>query len=301
MYSKSLIGFVFAIGVVSSVWAEEQEFVVAGYLPEYRLDSWQPSGDTLTDIVFFSLSVDDSGQLDTRKFTPVVARKLASLREQTNSRMLVTVGGWGRSGGFAKMATDDSRRSDFVAGLVTFTAEHDFDGVDYDWEHPSDAAEITAYSNLVVDTKAGLPPGKMVTVAMAPWNALEPALFDAVDRIHLMSYDHGFPQATFGKSQADVDAVVKMGCPAAKIALGIPFYGRNEKREAKTWAELAGDPAADPATNTIQGFAANGPDLVARKVKYAKATGLCGVMIWEIGQDSKGDQSLLRAIKARAF
>jgi GH18 family chitinase len=40
----------------------------------------------------------------------------------------------------------------------------------------------------------------------------------------------------------------------------------------------------------------NGVSTITRKVKFAQQTLLGGVMIWEIGQDATGDNSLLKSI-----
>ncbi|MDA8744874.1 glycoside hydrolase family 18 protein [Rubripirellula amarantea] len=276
--------------------ADDSKFVVAGYLPSYRLDDWQPTNDRITDIIYFGPSVTEDGSLDVSGYSDAARQRLAEIREKTNARILVTVGGWGKSKGFATMASNDDNRAAFVETLMTFLRDEGFDGVDYDWEHPANAKELHGYTQLVVDTKAALPYGKLVTLAMAPWNQLEPALFSAIDRIHLMSYDHGFPQATLDKSVADVDMVRGMGCPASKIVLGIPFYGRNKDRAAKTYAQLARSQSAGPSVNIIDGFAANGPELVTAKVRLAKTEKLAGVMIWEVGQDTQGESSLMNAI-----
>ena len=41
----------------------------------------------------------------------------------------------------------------------------------------------------------------------------------------------------------------------------------------------------------------NGPDTVRQKVKLAVNSKLGGVMVWELGQDANGQQSLLRVIQ----
>ena len=54
----------------------------------------------------------------------------------------------------------------------------------------------------------------------------------------------------------------------------------------------------EKAQDEAGGFFFNGPNTLAKKVKLAKERGLGGAMIWEIGQDAKGEDSLLRQVVA---
>lgn len=78
----------------------------------------------------------------------------------------------------------------------------------------------------------------LLTIAQAGWQRLGSRVYDSVDRVHLMAYDHDFPQATFEKSKEDVDRVMRDGCPARKLILGLPFYGRDQQRDAMTYADM---------------------------------------------------------------
>ena len=137
-----------------------------------------------------------------------------------------------------------------------------------------------------------------MTIAQAGWQNLGTKAYQSVDRVHLMAYDHDFPQATFDKAKADVDRLVEAGCPRSKIVLGLPFYGRKKDGEAKTFAQLAASPTFNDDVSVVDGFAFNGPMLIARKVQFAKQQGLGGIMVWELGQDARGSKSLLKVIAA---
>ena len=47
----------------------------------------------------------------------------------------------------------------------------------------------------------------------------------------------------------------------------------------------------------MDGLYFNGPDLVAKKTRYALEQKLRGVMFWELGQDADGADSLLSVIR----
>src|SRR5439155_20445166 len=53
-------------------------------------------------------------------------------------RLMVSVGGWTRSNRFSDMAANGATRARFIDSTVAFLRRHRFDGVDIDWEYPSD-------------------------------------------------------------------------------------------------------------------------------------------------------------------
>jgi hypothetical protein len=61
-----------------------------------------------------------------------------------------------------------------------------------------------------------------------------------------MSYDHRFPQATLKKTKAGIERLSEWGCPQEKIALGVPFYGKNKAGHARSYASLAAGKMPDP-------------------------------------------------------
>lgn len=272
--------------------------VLVGYLPTYRIAAVRPEvARHLTDVVFFSLEPSPVGEIVGReRITPEALRLLKEMKTRHRVRVLVTVGGWGRSDGFPALAADPKARQAFVAALLALCREHGFGGVDYDWEHPKGPDEEANYGRLIAETRAAFAPQKLlVTAALAPWQNLSPLALTALDRIHLMSYDNNGEHSTFAQATADVEGMLKKGASAAKLCLGVPFYGRSvkDRNDALAWADIASRFHPAPESDTAGDYYFNGPVTLQRKARYVRERGLAGVMIWEIGQDAPGKDALL--------
>ena len=266
-----------------------QPFAVTGYLPSYRLGTWQPPKPCpLTDLVYFQVRPDDDGALEPA-IDEATWEQVQATARQADARLSVCCGGWGHSDAFAAVMKDPARRRRLVDELAALPVQ----GVDFDWEHPRTSTEWTSYELTIRELKRRRP-SWVVSVALASWNDAPASLFAAVDRVHLMSYDHAWPQATRELAESDLDAMLERGCPAAKLLLGLPFYGRDRERAAKAYASLPVLP--DEVDVTDEGMAFNNRDTIAAKVQLARRRGLGGVMIWEVGQDRTDERALLPVI-----
>ncbi|MFI4860942.1 MAG: glycoside hydrolase family 18 protein [Phycisphaerales bacterium JB063] len=274
--------------------------VVVGYLPDYRIagvDAETYDLGPVTDLIYFGLTVPAEGTLPIDAVPAEHLARLARLKERFGCRVLLCLGGWERSRDFAQVAADPDRRAALIASLVVLCQSHGFDGVDYDWEHPSGEVQRADYARLIEQTAAGFAEHRLlVTVAQAGWQDLGPSAYAAADRIHLMCYDHAYPHATLEHARDEVARLVGWGCPPGKIALGIPFYGRNAERAARSYAQLVEGQTPAPETDELAGYAFNGPDTVTAKMQLALEHGLAGVMVWELALDAPGDASLLKVI-----
>jgi GH18 family chitinase len=273
-------------------------FHCVGYLPWYRTAGF--TADRMrgvTDLIYFGVKPTDDGRFVDDPVDAATLRVLHSLRQECGCRMLLCVGGGDRSQGFPPMATDAARRGSYVRQLADFCREHGFSGVDYDWEHPEGDAQLAAYADLLAETKSRLGADGLVTIAQSPWRDYGRRIYEIVDRVHVMSYNHKFPQAQLQAAQDDVQRMVDFGCPPEKLLLGLPFYGRNERGESRTWADLATTSSAN-GSDVVRGYALNGKATVQAKTRFAIDSGLGGVMVWELGQDARDpDLSLLEAIR----
>ena len=287
-----------------SMNAVSPPFRVAAYLPDYRVAALDSAPLTyVTDLIFFSLEPTSSGGLDSARLTPADTAKLQEAKRRHALRLWVTVGGWERSAGFAPTATDPVKRHQFVSALTQFCLAHHFDGADFDWEHPANAAEEAGYAALLANTRRAFTPHHLrLSVTIAPWQKLSSQAVTAVDFVNLMSYDHEGRHSTLAQAELDVAGLVRQGVPPGKLCLGIPFYGRNitKPNTALAYADIVSQYHPTPNTDEVSGLYFNGPETVQQKTRYALVHHLGGVMVWEIGQDAPGANSLLKAIHQAA-
>jgi len=131
-------------------------------------------------------------------------------------------------------------RTTFVNNIVSTVTSNGYDGVDLDWESN---VNVSDYVALIAALRAAMPT-KLITTAMGNFSSLPSVAGQAysnLDRINVMCYDMDsagngyswFNHATLQSGNTSVitcdwmtRAFTTAGVPAAKIGVGIPFYGR---------------------------------------------------------------------------
>eukprot|EP01105_Mastigella_eilhardi_P016678 TRINITY_DN3814_c0_g1_i1.p1 TRINITY_DN3814_c0_g1~~TRINITY_DN3814_c0_g1_i1.p1 ORF type:complete len:198 (+),score=38.82 TRINITY_DN3814_c0_g1_i1:58-651(+) len=174
-------------------------FAVVGYLPEWRYAGfdWAGACSRNTHIILFSIECGDGGSLAALDRLPapgVLAEARASCGA-THTRLLVGVGGFGRSGALPAVAVDATSRARFAGELVALCDRLGLDGVDMNWEYPSTAPEWRGLFELLrLLDKALHPAGRVLTMALYPGQEvalkqLGRNIHHNVDLFHVMAYD----------------------------------------------------------------------------------------------------------------
>lgn len=181
------------------------------------------------------------------------------------------------------------------------------DGVDFDWEQPSNRDEYTAYIQLLIEASTILHrEGLLITLALHPGQYFPREVYQHIDKIHLMTYDMlvrtDSHHASFTSSFQAVESLIDSGCDSAKIVLGLPAYSRNKKdpSQIKTYSELVDSFVDETGDGQNQGkdpveldehhdFALESRTLIRRKIRQLMKKRLAGIFIWEIGQDYRSE------------
>jgi chitinase len=289
---------------------------------------------------------------------------LVALKQETPSlTVLVSVGGWLWSGGFSDMALTRESRAIFISSVADYVARHQLDGLDIDWEFPGmqgvtnhfRAEDKQNYTLLVKELRSRFDklekevhrPLYLTVAAGAGSDWLAHTEMDKVakyvDTINLMAYDYYEPDVDAstgnhaplytdpadpkkGSADESVQEYEKAGVPAAKIVLGVPFYGHvwgqvpaanhglfqpgkeiphgdvaySDGPQAmlkngfiRYWDPVAAAPYLYNAEKQIF-VTYDDPESLALKCKYVIAHKLRGIMFWSYESDPTG--TLLNAV-----
>jgi len=297
----SLSGFPFAPSAVQIAEAEHSKRIV-GYFPYWE------SGDVdsidyskLTDIIYFHIWPNADGTLDTSAVNINDLNTLTDNAHAIGVKVLIAVGGWGVSNGFPAMAADPTARANFISNIADYIFANNLDGVDIDWETSINSAKINNQDILLSDLSNTLQPmGKLVTVAAnGEVVELKSSATNSVDWVNVMAYDMNWGNAehsTFADAKAALQRYENEGIPKEKLSLGIPFYGRDNNTNAIKYEDAVSSCNPLPSENYCDGYFFNGIDLVKQKSQFVLDNGYNGVMVWNLGQDTYEQTSLLNAI-----
>ncbi len=333
-----------------------------GNLPTDAID-W----DAFTQMIYFAMHVNADGSLGPvaqyQNMNPDRINAIVAAAHAHHKPILISVGGAGNHDEFAA-AIASGVRSDFVANLVQLLDDWGFDGIDIDMEpiRSADEADFKAFIHelhtaLQSKTTPMLSRPRL-TAAVGREAALFHELQDAFDQINLMTYDFsgawqgwvtwhnsclsngGYTFPSTGQEVPSVEREVRRfmdaGVPAAKLGIGIDFYGYvwsggvYEPRQSWTTAPTVDDNVAyhdliadydfstyyrwDPDAHaaylsiqdqTPQKFVSFDDERsITEKINYVRQQGLGGAIVWELGGGYVKDapaghrDPLLQAVKS---
>ena len=294
-------GIQFAPSMLQNANAEPAKRIV-GYVPDWEsADFASIDYSKVTDVIYFHIWPNSDGTLVT---TGVNQNNLNSVRNAAHAsgvNVLIAIGGGGVSQGFPGMVQNNETRALFISNVLDFVNANDLDGVDIDWETAFDQAKIDYQDILLAELSNELHPlGKLLTVAANGEVAeLKANAASSVDWVNVMAYDMNWGTAehsTYADSIAALALYESIGIPKDKLALGIPFYGRDNNTQAMKYETIVATCHPDPSVNYCNGYFFNGIQLVNDKVQYVLNDAYFGVMVWNLGQDTYDQTSLLNEI-----
>ncbi|APR76501.1 Chitinase [Minicystis rosea] len=328
---------------------------VSGYYVGYQQNLYPPSAidwSGLTHLMIGRAVPRTDGTLDTTfdidaTNGPALAKQLASLAHQHGRKAVVMLGGAGEHAKWVSAASA-AHRAAFVQNLKALAEDYGFDGFDLDWE-PIEAADQPDFKALAQDMRAAMP-STILTVPVGWVNANFPdvdALYGEVaplfDQINIMSYSMAGPwdgwqswhsSALYGGGgntpssvDSSVAAYLAAGVPAAKLGVGIGFYGScwsppvTAPKSAIGSSQIIADDNIMTFANIMSAYysaadrkwddaakapylsfsSAHGPqgctfvsyedeESILEKGKYVAQKGLGGAIVWTINEGHRADQ-----------
>ena len=145
---------------------------------------------------------DAWADLDNEFYKKVVSKK------NNKRKVLLALGGWNDSTGdkYSKLVSTKANRQKFIQHAVDFLLEHNFDGLDLDWEYPKcwqvnckagPDSDKENFALWIAELKAAFKPhGLLLTAAVSPARKVidqgydVPALSEHLDLVSVMTYDY---------------------------------------------------------------------------------------------------------------
>ncbi|KAF5303798.1 hypothetical protein FQR65_LT08134 [Abscondita terminalis] len=199
---------------------------------------------------------DTWADFDNKFYEKVTAYKAKGIK------VLIAIGGWNDSAGdkYSKLVNSPSARRRFIAHVVDFIEDNNFDGLDLDWEYPKcwqvdctkgPDSDKQAFADFVIELHNALrPKGLLLSAAVSPNSKVVdagydvPALSRYLDWIAVMCYDyHGQWDKVTGIASPmyahpeDEDVTfntnytihywISQGAERKKLVMGMPLYGQS--------------------------------------------------------------------------
>ncbi|XP_058837611.1 probable chitinase 2 [Topomyia yanbarensis] len=250
----------------------------------YSLDHFDPRLCTHAIYAFAGLDVDNNAMRSLDPWQDLKENygkggyeKLVGMRATNHHlKVLIAIGGWNEgSERYSELAANPERRQAFVKNALEFVKRYNFDGLDLDWEYPTqrggkpyDRENFVALvkelsqqfkkSNLLLTSAIGA--GKDTIDAAYDIKTLSKYL----DFLHIMCYDYNGswnrkigPNAPLQSRDVlnveyTIEHLMALGAPSSKIIMGLPFYGRTfvaPSKRAKIGDESDDKGFAGPSTN----------------------------------------------------
>jgi GH18 family chitinase len=321
---KKIIYTIFLLAVFGLAWtvqsqAQKPEMVVGAYVTSWTDEV--PDPHVMTHINYAFGHVNDSFD-GVRIDNPERLRMIVELKQQNlKLKVLLSIGGWG-SGRFSEMAASKENREKFANDCQRVVKEYGLDGIDIDWEYPtqstaniSSSPDDTAnFTLLMADLRRALGQEKLLTAATvcdAQYIDFKSCI-GYLDLVNVMAYDMSegeahhaalYPSDISGgcTSSKAVEAHLKAGVPKEKLVMGVPFYGKGNREDTSMkafletgilpegyehrWSEESQVPYI---VNDKGEFVWGGEDVksLTAKCQYILDHGLRGSMYWDYASDN---------------
>ena len=324
-------------GTASGAWS--MGYYASWDPTQYPISEIEWSGLTHIAMAFYLPNQD--GSMTLSGGNPQLAVNLIAAAHANGVKAIASIGGADSQSGF-QAATASGTVATFAANLVSLLSSTGYDGIDIDWE-PMDKSDEPAAIDIANRIRKAKP-GALMTIPIGAINVNLgadltgfPAIAAAYDQLNIMSYGQaGAWQGwkswhssalyqTDSATPTSIDSTVKLylaaGVPAAKLGIGIGFYGlcysspvtgpdqalngstlvasdgtisyanimtEYYSASARQWDSLARVPylsfTSPHAPDGCTYISYDDEQSIAEKGAYVKAKGLGGVIQWELNE-----------------
>ncbi|WHY75336.1 glycoside hydrolase family 18 protein [Neobacillus sp. WH10] len=310
---------------------KSQSKVLIGYVQDFR-DPNVVDYSKLTHVIFSFAHPTKEGEILLNGDTALKnLRTVVSKAKQYDTKVMLAVGGWyhingGESYEYFKTAiSNPASRTKLVNELTSIAVREHLDGIDIDFEHPHSKADADNLALFTNELSAQLHPKNMelsiavyskihaVTLTEIGFVVYEPTMFQDVDHVNIMAYDgqwddgyHAANLSPYPFTEKIVnywaDLFDKNNLPKEKLVLGVPFYAQPEDPKIKqvSYSAIINQDPANSTKDTVSmngtTYYYNGDATMKKKTTLALDHGFGGMMLWEVGLDAKGPNSLTGTI-----
>ena len=299
--------------------------VVVAYVTSWTNEVPDPTVMTHINYAFGHVNDTFNG---VRIDNPERLRMITGLKKQNPAmKVMLSVGGWG-SGRFSEMAATKENRQAFARDCQRVVKEFGLDGIDIDWEYPTQGGagissspdDTKNFTLLMASLRKAL--GKKLLLTAATVSTAQFIDFKSciqyMDFVNVMAYDMGSPTqhhaalypSDISGSCTSSEAVQKhleAGVPREKLVMGVPFYGKGKRGDdglrqfnrtgllpqgyERRWDEKGMVPyLVNDKGEFVWGY--ENTRSLAAKCKYILDNKLRGGMYWDYASDNpQGNES----------
>ncbi|MEH7237398.1 glycoside hydrolase family 18 protein [Bacillus sp. JJ1562] len=308
-----------------------QSKVLVGYVQDFR-DPNQIDYSKLTHVIFSFVHPTENGEiLFTGDHATKNLRNMVANAHKHHTKAILAVGGWFHMNGgesydyFSAALANPNSQAKLVDELIGVVERENLDGIDIDFEHPrtdADTKNLHQFIKILGDTLHAN--NKELSIAVHSkihgqtltelgYVKYDPSMFQYVDYVNIMAYDGQWDGGYYAENLSPypfTESIVGYWSklfethklPKEKLVLGVPFYGQPADPNIKpvSYEAIIENNPENAVNDTVNmngtTYYYNGQTMMTRKTELALNHGFGGMMIWELGLDSKGANSLTNTL-----